>query len=53
MVGRRRNPDSGRYELRALTVLTFEGELIAAMTAFLGPGVLGRFSAGGDPAPHR
>jgi RNA polymerase sigma-70 factor (ECF subfamily) len=43
MVGHRRDPDSGRYELRALTVLTFEGELIAAMTAFLGPGVLGRF----------
>jgi RNA polymerase sigma-70 factor (TIGR02960 family) len=37
-------PDRGgeRYELRALTVLTFEGELIAAMTAFLGTGVLER-----------
>ena len=40
MVGRRRDPDSGRYELGVLTVLTFEGELIAAITAFLGPGVL-------------
>ena len=38
-----RIPTSGRYELRVLTVLTFEGELIAAMTAFLGDGVLGRF----------
>jgi RNA polymerase sigma-70 factor, ECF subfamily len=46
MVGRRRNPDSGRYELGALTVFAFEGELIAAVTAFLGPGVLGRFRPG-------
>jgi RNA polymerase sigma-70 factor, ECF subfamily len=46
IVGRRRDPGSGRYELRALTVLTFEGELIAAMTAFLGRGVLGRFRPG-------
>ncbi|MDP9188331.1 MAG: hypothetical protein M3O25_03685, partial [Actinomycetota bacterium] len=46
MVGRRRNPDSGRYELGALTVFTFEGELITAITAFLGPGVLGRFRPG-------
>jgi hypothetical protein len=46
MVGRRRNPDSGRYELGALTVLTFEGELIAAVTAFIGPGVLGRYRPG-------
>jgi RNA polymerase sigma-70 factor (ECF subfamily) len=38
-------PDRGgeRYELRALTVLTFEGELIAAMTAFLGAGALERY----------
>ena len=41
MAGRRRDPGSGRYELRALTVLTFEGELIAAVTSFLGAGVLG------------
>jgi RNA polymerase sigma-70 factor (ECF subfamily) len=46
MVGRRRNPDSGRDELGVLAVLTFEGELIAAVTAFLGPGVLGRFRPG-------
>ena len=43
MVGRRRDPESGRYELRALTVLTFDGELIAAVTTFLGPGVLARY----------
>jgi RNA polymerase sigma-70 factor (ECF subfamily) len=46
MVGRRRNPDSGRYELGVLAVFTFEGELIAAITAFIGPGVLGRFRPG-------
>ena len=43
LLGRRPDRDGGPYELRALTVLTFEGERIAAMTAFLGPGVLGRF----------
>jgi RNA polymerase sigma-70 factor, ECF subfamily len=42
-LGRRRDPDSGAYELRALTVVTLEGELIAALTAFLGEGVLGRY----------
>ena len=46
IVGYRRSPDGGRYELAALTVLTFDGELIAAMTAFLGPRVLGRFRPG-------
>ena len=35
MLCRRRDPGSGRYELRVLTVFTFEGERIAAMTAFL------------------
>ena len=43
LLGRRPDRDGGPYELRALTVLTFEGERIAAMTAFLGPGVLERF----------
>ena len=43
MVGHRRDPESGRYELRVLVVFTFEDELIAAVTAFLGAGVLGRF----------
>ena len=46
MVGRRRNPDSGRYELSVLAVFTFERELIAAVTAFIGTGVLGRFGPG-------
>ena len=43
MVGHRRDPESGRYELRVLVVFTFEDELIAAVTTFLGAGVLGRF----------
>ena len=38
MAGRRLDPASGRYEPGPLTVFTFEGELIAAITAFLGPG---------------
>ncbi len=46
MLGRRRNPDSGHYELGVLAVVTFEGELIAAITAFIGPGVLARFRPG-------
>ena len=46
MVGHRRNPASGRYELGVLGVFTFEDELIAAITTFLGPGVLGRFRPG-------
>ena len=52
MVGRRRDPDSGRYELGVLTVFTFEGELVAAITAFLGAGVLARLRPGRS-APHR
>jgi RNA polymerase sigma-70 factor (ECF subfamily) len=46
IVGRRRNPASGRYELGVLEVLAFEGERIAAITAFIGPGVLERFRPG-------
>jgi len=42
MIGRRRDPGSGRYELRTLTVFTFDDELIAALTTFLGSGVLER-----------
>ncbi len=45
MVGHRRDPGGARYEPRALSVFTFEGERIAAITSFLGPGVLGRFAA--------
>ena len=44
VLGRRPDAGGGRFMLRALTVLTFDGERIAAMTAFLGPAVLGRFS---------
>jgi hypothetical protein len=46
MVGRRRNPDSGRDELAVLAAFAFDGELIAAITAFVGPRVLGRFRPG-------
>ena len=51
MVGRRRNPGSGRYELGVLAVFTFEGELIAAITAFIDPAVLG--VPAGRSADHR
>lgn len=37
------DPHGGRYRLRALDVLTVDGERIAAVTAFLDPGVLRRF----------
>ena len=46
MAGRRLNPETGRYEPAARSVVTFEGELVAAITSFLGPGVLGRFGPG-------
>ena len=36
MLCRRLDPSSGRYELRVLTVVTFEGARISALTAFLG-----------------
>jgi RNA polymerase sigma-70 factor (ECF subfamily) len=52
MIGRRRDPESGRYELGVLAVFTFEGELIAAITSFLGAGVLGRFRPG-EVVRHR
>ena len=42
IAGYRPDHEGGPFELRALTVLTFEGELIAAMTAFLGAEVLER-----------
>jgi RNA polymerase sigma factor (sigma-70 family) len=42
IAGHRRDRDDGPFELRALTVLTFEGELVAAMAAFLGAEVLER-----------
>jgi RNA polymerase sigma-70 factor (ECF subfamily) len=46
LIGRRLNPGTGQYELGALMVLTFDGELIASTTAFLGRDVLGRFRPG-------
>lgn len=51
IAGRRRDPEGGRDALRALTVLTFDGGLVCAMTAFLGPGVLGRLRPGEIVAP--
>jgi ketosteroid isomerase-like protein len=39
MVGYRRDPKTGRDEHSTLTVLTFEGELIGAVTAFMGQGM--------------
>jgi SnoaL-like domain len=51
MVGRRRNPESGRYEVVVPAVFTVVGELIAAVTAFIGPDVLGRFRPGGFLRP--
>ena len=42
IAGYRRDREDGPFELRALTVLTFDDELIAAMTAFLGAEVLER-----------
>ena len=45
MLGRRLDPDSGRYELRVLTVLTFEGERIAELVNFLGPMISGAGAA--------
>jgi RNA polymerase sigma-70 factor (ECF subfamily) len=43
MLGRRRERESGEFELRVLTVFTFDGERVAALTTFLGDGVLSRF----------
>ena len=43
MLGRRPDPGGERYELRVLAVFTFEGELVAEITKFLGDGVLERF----------
>jgi RNA polymerase sigma-70 factor, ECF subfamily len=54
MVGYRCDPESGRYELHALNVFTLEGERIAAITAFLDPGVLARLGLSRElPPPDR
>jgi RNA polymerase sigma-70 factor (ECF subfamily) len=39
MIGYRRNPETGRDEHSTLTVLTFDGERIAAVVAFMGQDV--------------
>jgi RNA polymerase sigma-70 factor (ECF subfamily) len=51
MLGYRRDPESGRDRLDVLVVFTFEGELVAAITAFIGTGVLARIAPPGTP--HR
>jgi hypothetical protein len=51
MVGYRPDRESGRDRLDVLVVLTFERELIAAITAFIGTGVLARIAPPGTP--HR
>jgi hypothetical protein len=39
MIGYRRNPETGRDEHSTLTVLTFDGERVAAVVAFMGQDV--------------
>jgi RNA polymerase sigma-70 factor (ECF subfamily) len=51
LIGHRRNRETGRYELGMLAVLTFDGELIASVTAFIGPEALRRFRPGQVLAP--
>jgi RNA polymerase sigma-70 factor, ECF subfamily len=51
LIGHRRSRDTGRYDLGMLAVLAFEGPLIASVTAFIGPGALGRFRPGEILAP--
>jgi len=43
MAGYQLDADSRRYRLAALNVLTFRGDEVAALTAFLDPSVLARF----------
>jgi RNA polymerase sigma-70 factor (ECF subfamily) len=47
MFGYRRDRESGRDRLDVLVVLTLEGELVAAITAFIGIGVLARIAPPG------
>jgi RNA polymerase sigma-70 factor, ECF subfamily len=51
MAGYRHDRESGHDRLDVLVVLAFEGELVAAITAFIGPGVLARVAPPGTP--HR
>jgi RNA polymerase sigma-70 factor (ECF subfamily) len=49
MFGYRRKRRSGPDRLDALVVITFEGELVVAVTTFLGVGVLARVAPPGTP----
>jgi RNA polymerase sigma-70 factor, ECF subfamily len=49
MLGYRRTHESGRNRLDSLVVFTFEGERVAAITTFLGTGVLARIAPPGTP----
>jgi RNA polymerase sigma-70 factor (ECF subfamily) len=49
MAGYRGDRESGRDRLDVLVVVTFEGELVAALTAFIGTGVLARSAPPGTP----
>jgi RNA polymerase sigma-70 factor (ECF subfamily) len=51
LIGHRRNADTGSYELGMLAVLTFDGELIESVTAFIGPDTLRRIRPGETLAP--
>jgi RNA polymerase sigma-70 factor, ECF subfamily len=51
MLGYRRKRESTRDQLDSLVVFSFEGELVAAITTFLGIGVLARTAPPGTP--HR
>jgi RNA polymerase sigma-70 factor, ECF subfamily len=51
LIGHRRNAQTGSYELGMLAVLTLNGELIASVTAFIGPEALARFRPGESLAP--
>jgi RNA polymerase sigma-70 factor, ECF subfamily len=51
LAGYRRKGEGGRERLDSLVVLTFEDELVAAITTFIGVGVLARIAPPG--IPHR
>jgi RNA polymerase sigma-70 factor, ECF subfamily len=51
LIGHRRNAETGSHELGMLAVLTLDGELIASVTAFIGPEALARFRPGEVLAP--
>ena len=49
MAGYRRERESGRDRLDVFVVVTLEGELVGALTAFIGTGVLARVAPPGTP----